>query len=117
MCYTKPIAFPKEKIMNLLDHGLLPKEALPDILKLVRLFNLALDEQLERFETQGTAPEFEIAFNDLSKDLFAFINNFEAWQFETQTREEFEQLNALSHAIDQAKGLVAKAARLTERLH
>jgi hypothetical protein len=103
--------------MNLLSRGLLPKEALPDLLRLIRLFNMALDEEMERFELDGNAPEFEAAFNDLSKDLFAFINNFEAWKFHTNTKKEHIQLQSLSRSIDEAKFLVAKAAHLTARVH
>lgn len=103
--------------MNLLEQGVYPKEALPDILKLVRIFNLALDEEMERFEMERDSFSFQESLETLSKDLMAFINNFDTWRFEAENDKEKHQLASLSREIDEAKSLVARAARLVNIIH
>ncbi len=96
---------------------ILPKQALTRIMNLIGHFNFSLGREIKFYQKYRDADKFKRVLGSLSGDLSYFVNNFESWNQSIKTSDERRQLRMLQEHLDQAKNLVAKAARLVDETH
>jgi DNA modification methylase len=87
----------------------LPIEALPNMVRIMNYFHLALTDEIKNFEEEGDKKKFHAILIGLKEDLMRFENRFNDWLDEAVTSPQHQELKEFETCLQNARDLVSLA--------
>ena len=87
----------------------LPIEALPNMVRIMNYFHLALTDEIKNYEECGDQKKFHAILIGLREDLARFEHRFIDWMDEASTPYQHRELKEFEVRLQNAKDLVSLA--------
>lgn len=87
----------------------LPIDALPNMVRIMNYFHLALTDEIKNYEECGDQKKFQSILDGLRDDLSRFELRFIDWLDEAATPHQHQELREFESRLQNAKDLVCLA--------